>query len=55
MNLVERIKAIRQLYSRMPGAPPVPNEDGIEMWGEVENSEHWLFCERIIDLIRNTH
>lgn len=34
----------RRLYRTMPGAPPVPRQDGGEMWAEVDLSPHYTFC-----------
>jgi hypothetical protein len=37
----------RQLYAKMPGAPPPPNGD----WGQVKGNPHWNFCCEIITSI----
>ena len=44
-------EAVERLYRSMPGAPHVPTEDGQAMWGEVDNTEHWQFCEQIARMI----
>jgi hypothetical protein len=38
----------QDFYQSMPGAPPVPI-DSVRgyLWGEVEGTEHWAFCETI--------
>lgn len=35
----------RELYRHMPGAEMPPAEEGLLMWGEVEHTPHWRFCE----------
>lgn len=35
-----------RFYTYMPGAPPPPMDDGIVLWGEVDN-DHWRFCAAI--------
>lgn len=50
MRVDPKTLAIRDLYEIMPGAPPVPQDDGRSLWGEVEGNEHWRFCERLISL-----
>lgn len=44
----EQREWIQRLYLRMPGAkqPPV-GRDGY-MWGEVDGSDEWSFCEEIV-------
>jgi len=38
----------RYLYDRMPGAPKTPeDENGVKLWGEVTDNEHYQFCEAI--------
>ncbi len=37
----------RDLYRRMPDAYPVPNDERGELWGEVDYTDHYKFCERI--------
>ncbi len=47
-----RIETIsRNLYESMPGAPDVPKSDGFKMWGEVEDNQHYEFCNVIANLI----
>jgi hypothetical protein len=41
----------QDFYRVMPGAPLVPVGDQGQMWGEVEFTEHYLFCELIADRI----
>lgn len=48
---LKRLKMIQRLYMSMPGAPEVPWVDGARAWGEVEHTEHWVFCENIVDMI----
>lgn len=52
MKHTERFNNIAYLYLSMPGAPRPPTDDqGREMWGEIENNEHWNFCMSIVVLI----
>lgn len=46
-----RLQQIVRLYRLMPGAPPIPTQDGRAMWGDVEGNDHWNFCAEIVDLI----
>lgn len=47
----KRIERIIRLYRAMPGAPMPAIEDGVFMWGEVDGTEQWAFCEAIVDMI----
>lgn len=33
--------------------PPIDRHDGEYLWGEVEGTDHWAFCESIIHTIDN--
>lgn len=47
-----RINKITDLYEVMPGAEMPPYEPGRGfLWGEVEGTPHWAFCEAIVDMI----
>jgi hypothetical protein len=51
----ERVHEVaRRLYQAMPGAERVPHDDltGEKMWGEVEDTQHYQFCEQIAREIR---
>lgn len=39
------------LYDRMPGAEPPPVDERGKLWGEVENTPHYEFCNAIASLI----
>lgn len=45
---------VRRLYAQMPGAPMPPSDrDGFKMWGDVDGTEHWAFCEQIaLEIVR---
>lgn len=48
----ERVETItHNLYESMPGAPDVPKIDGDKMWGDVEHTQHYEFCNTIAHLI----
>lgn len=48
----EKQRKTRALYWLMPGAERVPfDEEGLEMWGEVDFTDHYRFCEMIVDMI----
>lgn len=48
----KRIQIMAQyLYDRMPDAPRVPTEGGFKMWGDVEGTPHYEFCEAIANLL----
>lgn len=42
---------VLDLYRAMPGAPPIPVEDGVELVGDVMTNQHWAFCKLIFDLV----
>jgi len=45
----------QDLYLAMPGAPKVPRDgEGFACWGDIDGTEHWLFCEAIARAIVNT-
>lgn len=48
-----RTRMIIRLYRNMPGAPHIPYDHGSGdlMWGDVEGTDHWSFCEAIVNLI----
>jgi hypothetical protein len=46
-----RMTWIIYLYRTMPGAPMPPKDERGYLWGEVEGTDHWSFCEAIVDLI----
>jgi hypothetical protein len=46
-----QIARIQSLYVEMPGAPFVRFEDGVRMWGEVNDNDHWRFCEMIVRMM----
>lgn len=49
---IKRIEAItHNLYSSMPGAPDVPTDERGRLWGEVEDNQHYEFCNVIAHLI----
>jgi hypothetical protein len=50
-QLSSRDTRIAALYLTMPGARVPPTEDGWYLWGEVCDSDEWLFCAKIIDAI----
>lgn len=43
----------RRLYPQMPGAPKPTCEQGVLVWGEIECTEHWQFCQQIAKEIIN--
>ena len=45
----------KDLYLAMPGACPPPHDERGALWGEVEGTPEWLFCEAIARAIVNTH
>jgi hypothetical protein len=47
----QRLAGIQKLYEQMPGAPTPPYDDGMRLWGEVQDTEHWHFCAAIYDMI----
>jgi hypothetical protein len=39
---------VHRLYRLMPGAPRAPSdEEGNVLWGEVEHTEQYAFCEQV--------
>lgn len=44
----------RRLYEAMPGAPRVEfdHDRGEKLWGEVDENEHYLFCEQVAQEIQ---
>lgn len=46
------IYSVLALYAQMPGAPETPTQpDGTVAWLELMGSQHWIFCEGIVDTI----
>jgi len=41
----------RNLYETMPGAEPPPMDERGKLWGEVESTQHYEFCNSIASLI----
>jgi hypothetical protein len=41
----------RYLYDRMPGAEPPPHDDHGKLWGEVDGTDHYMFCKAIATLL----
>jgi hypothetical protein len=52
----ETVQLARRLYASMPGAEQPPEEEhatGGRLWGEVEHTAHYQFCEQIaVEIIR---
>ncbi len=46
MTPEERRIAIR-LYEVMPGAEQPPRDERGKLWGEIEHTREWMFCEQI--------
>jgi hypothetical protein len=44
----DQIDRVIELYRSMPGAVMPATENGVPMWGDVDRTEHWQFCERIV-------
>lgn len=43
----------RRLYEEMPGAEQPPRDERGKLWGEVEHTEHFRFCEQVaLEIIR---
>ena len=43
----------QRLYASMPGAEQPPSDERGKLWGEVEHTEHYQFCEQIaVEIIR---
>jgi len=47
------MSAAKTLYEQMPGAPTVPYDQirGERLWGEVDEGEHFRFCETIATMM----
>lgn len=45
----DRTHKIIALYEMMPGASSPPVEDGLTLWGEVDHTDEWAFCEILVD------
>lgn len=41
----------RNLYEVMPGAEPPPRDERGALWGEVDCTPHYEFCNLIANLI----
>jgi hypothetical protein len=53
-NKEKRIQIMaRYLYERMPGARPVPTDEDRRLWGEVDGTDEYAFCEGIARLIES--
>lgn len=50
----EHTQALAQrLYGEMPGAEQPPSDERGKLWGEVEHTQEYLFCEQIaLEIIR---
>ncbi len=43
----------RRLYEEMPGAEQPTKDERGKLWGDVEGTEHWRFCEQLaLEIIR---
>lgn len=43
----------RRLYEEMPGAEQPPRDERGKLWGEVEHTREYVFCEQIaLEIIR---
>jgi hypothetical protein len=45
------LRITNNLYGSCPNAAPVPVENGVQLWGEVENTPEYEFCNSIANLI----
>lgn len=43
----------RFLYRMMPGAPTIPSDGRGDLWGEVEDNDHFRFCHAVAKMITN--
>jgi hypothetical protein len=41
------VEMVRRLYDEMPGAEHAPRDERGKLWGEVEHTPHYQFCEQI--------
>jgi hypothetical protein len=46
-----QFERVKSLYCSMPGAEPPSYVDGEMMWGDVEGTEEWAFCESIVRMV----
>lgn len=48
---MDKLELTKLLYQRMPGARMPVIDGGYYMWGEVDSTDEWCFCEFIAELI----